>query len=60
MNEKEKYPQLILRTDGTYKILIEDGVNVSFSTKESIEDFTNNKNFIIIGGYRDPSLVYDD
>jgi len=61
MNEKEKkYPQLILKTDGTYKILIEDGVNVSCSTKEAIERFTKNKNFVIIGEYRDPSLVYDD
>ena len=57
MTEKEKYPQLILRTDGTYNILIEDGVTVSCSTKESIERFTKNKNFTIIGEYAIPNLT---
>ena len=49
----KKYPQIILKTDGTYKILIEDGVRVSFSTKENIENFTKNKNFTIRGKYID-------
>jgi hypothetical protein len=50
MNEKEeKYPQLILKTDGTYEILIEEGVSVSCNTKEAIDRFTKNKNFMILG-----------
>ena len=58
MNEQEKkYPQLILRTDGTYEILIEDGVSVSCSTKEDIERFTKNKKFIITGENVKPTMV---
>ncbi|MCC7562083.1 MAG: hypothetical protein KO253_04555 [Methanobrevibacter arboriphilus] len=50
MSEKEeKYPQLILETDGTYEIEIEDGVKVKFDSAKSIEEFTKNKNFSIKG-----------
>lgn len=61
MTEKEKkYPQLILKTDGTYTILIEENVEVNCNSKKSIERFTENKNFTIIGEYRNPALRYDD
>jgi hypothetical protein len=39
MSEKEeKYSQLILKTDGTYEILIEEGVSVSCSSKKLLRD----------------------
>lgn len=49
MSKEEKYPQIVLETDGTYVIFIEKNVKVSFNSKEAIEDFTKNKDFTIIG-----------
>ncbi|WP_155930812.1 hypothetical protein [Methanobrevibacter oralis] len=43
MGKEEKYPQIVLETDGTYVIFIEKNVKVSFNSKEAIEDFTKIK-----------------
>ena len=45
----EKYPQIILETDGTYRIYIAKGVRVRFDSKEELEDFVKDKNFVMIG-----------
>ena len=55
MGKEEKYPQIVLETDGTYVIFIEKNVKVSFNSKEAIEDFTKNKDFTIIGKDVQPS-----
>ncbi len=50
MNEKnEKYPQLILGTDGMYEIFISEGVKVKFESEESLNEFIKDKNFNING-----------
>lgn len=57
MGKEEKYPQIVLETDGTYVIFIEKNVKVSFNSKEAIEDFVKNKNFKIIGKESQKSMV---
>lgn len=47
--KNEKYPQIVLEADGTYKIYVEPEVSVHFESKKSIEDFVKNKKFTIIG-----------
>lgn len=50
MNEKnEKYPQLILGTDGMYEIFISESVKVKFESEESLNEFIKDKNFNING-----------
>lgn len=46
--ENEKYPQIILETDGTYRIYIAKGVRTRFDSKEEFEDFIKDKNFTLI------------
>ncbi|WP_432644407.1 hypothetical protein [Methanobrevibacter sp.] len=57
MNENEEYPQIVLETNGTYKIYIEPEVIVHFASEKSIEDFIKNKNFKIIGKDSPKSMV---
>lgn len=45
----EKYPQLILGTDGVYEIFISEGVKVKFESEESLNEFIKDKNFNING-----------
>ena len=45
----EKYPQIVLGTDGSYQLFISKGVEVKFESEEDINEFVRNKNFIIIG-----------
>ena len=47
--KNEKYPQLVLETNGTFTIYIDENVPVLFETPEAIEDFCRNKMFNIIG-----------
>lgn len=55
MTEKnEKYPQIILETDGTYRIYIAKGVRVRFDSKEELEEFIKDKNFVMIGKKHNP------
>ena len=52
MNEeknKNEYPALILDTNGTYKILLEDGVEINFLTKDGINEFVKNNKITIFG-----------
>lgn len=46
--ENEKYPQIILETDGTYRIYIAKGVRTRFDSQEEFEDFIKDKNFTLI------------
>lgn len=45
----EKYPQLILGTDGMYEIFISEGVEVKFESEKSLNEFIKDKNFNIKG-----------
>ena len=47
--ENEKYPQIVLGTDGSYQIFISKGVEVRFESEEDINEFVKDKNFIIKG-----------
>ena len=47
--ENEKYPQIVLGTDGSYQLFISKGVEVKFKSKEDIDEFVKDKNFFIIG-----------
>lgn len=47
--ENEKYPKIILGTDGSYQLFISKGVEVRFKSKEDIDEFIKDKNFTIIG-----------
>lgn len=49
MNEEEKYPAIVLRTNGTYKIYLEKGVELKFDSKQVINEYTKNKIFQITG-----------
>ncbi len=50
MVEEEKYPSIILKTNGTYQIYIEKGVELKFDSKQAIDEYTKNKIFNIKGG----------
>ena len=47
--ENEKYPKIVLGTDGSYQLFISKGVEVRFKSKEDIDEFIKDKNFTIIG-----------
>lgn len=47
--DKEKYPSIILRTNGTYQIYLEKGVELKFDSKQAIDEYTKNKIFNIKG-----------
>ena len=49
MSEEEKYPSIILRTNGTYQIYLEKGVELKFDSKQAIDEYTKNKIFNIKG-----------
>lgn len=34
VSEEEKYPAIVLRTNGTYKIYLEKGVELKFDSKQ--------------------------
>lgn len=48
MNEKnEKYPQLILGTDGVYEIFISEGVKLQFDTEDGLDEYIKGHEFKI-------------
>ena len=47
--KNEKYPQLIIGTDGLYQIFIDKDVELRFDSAEAIEEFFKHKNVSILG-----------
>lgn len=47
--ENEKYPKIVLGTDGVFQIFISKGVEVKFDSEESLNEFIKDKNFCIVG-----------
>ena len=50
MNEKnEKYPQIVIGTDGICQVFVCKDVEVKFNSAESVNNFFKHKNVSIIG-----------
>ena len=56
MSEKNNYPQLLIHPNGTYNLLVAEGVQVHFAHEGAIEEFIKDKNIEITAGHnrKDP------
>ncbi|MDR1018631.1 MAG: hypothetical protein LBM02_08030 [Lachnospiraceae bacterium] len=49
--ENEKYPQLILKPNGTYEILIDKGIELNFYNPECLKKYIEENDLKINGKY---------